>query len=55
MKCCAPLHEECPKHHGHKENSKITPRTCATIAERAQVIIMWMKAAGVRNASPHME
>ena len=46
--CRTPLHEECPQHHGHKGNPT---RTCGAIGERAQVILGWMKALDVGNAS----
>ena len=36
--CRAPLLEECPQHHGHKGDPGVTPGTCGTIGERAQVI-----------------
>jgi hypothetical protein len=48
--CCAPLHEECPKHHGHKGDSGVTPGTCDAGGERAQVILVWVSALGVGNA-----
>ena len=38
--CPAPLLEECPQHHGHKRNPGVTPGTCGTIGERAQVILV---------------
>ena len=49
--CCAPLHEECLQHHGHKGDLGVTPRTCGAIGERAQVILMWVRAMGVENTS----
>ena len=33
--CRTPLHEECPRHHGHKGDPGVTPRTCNAIGERA--------------------
>ena len=42
--CHAPLHEECPQHHGHKGDPRVTPGTCCAIGERAQVILVWVKA-----------
>jgi hypothetical protein len=45
--CLAPLHEECPQHHGHKGDPEVTPRTCGAIGERDQVIMMWVRAPGV--------
>ena len=38
--CRAPLLEECPQHHGHKGDPGVTPGTCGTIGERAQVILV---------------
>ena len=49
--CCAPLHEECPKHHGHKGDPGGTPGTCGAVGERAQVILVWLRASSVGNAS----
>ena len=49
--CRAPLHEECPKHHGHKGHPGVTPGTCADVGERAQVILVWVRAPGIGNAS----
>ena len=37
---CAPLYQECPKHHTHKENPGVTPWICGAIGERGQVIIV---------------
>jgi hypothetical protein len=45
--CHAPLHEECPQHHGHKGDPGVTPGTCDAIGERDQVILMWVRAPGV--------
>ena len=50
-KCCAPLHEECLKHHGHKGDPGVTPGTCGAVGERAQVILVWVRAPGVGNTS----
>ena len=49
--CRAPLHEECPQHHGHKGDPGVTPGTCGAVGERAQVILVWVRAPGVGNAS----
>ena len=49
--CRAPLHMECPKHHGHKGDPGVTPKTCDAVGERAQVILVWVRAPGVGNAS----
>ena len=44
--CRAPLLGECPQHHGHKGDPGVTPETCGTIGERAQVILVWVRAPG---------
>jgi hypothetical protein len=44
QKCCAPLLDKCPQHHGHKGDPVITPGTCGAVSEKAQVILVWMKA-----------
>ena len=41
----------CPKHYGHKGGPGVTPRTCAAVGERAQMILMWLRAPGIGNAS----
>ena len=48
---CAPLHKECPQHHGHKGDPIVTPGTCDAVGERAQVILVWVKAPGIGNAT----
>ena len=45
------LHEECPKHHGHKGDPGVTPGTCGAVGERAQGILVWLRAPNVGNAS----
>ena len=52
-KICSPLHEECAKHRGKKWVPKMTPEIFGVIAERAQVILVWVRAPGVRNATTH--
>jgi hypothetical protein len=47
----APLHKGCPKHHGHKRHPGVTPETCGAYGEKAQVILVWVRAQGVGNAS----
>ena len=42
--CRAALHEECLQHHGHKRDPRVTPGTCGASGERAQVILMWVRA-----------
>ena len=49
--CCAPLHEECPKHYGQKRDFGITPVICGTVGKRAQVFLVWVRALSVENAS----
>ena len=49
--CHTTLHEECPQDHGHKRDPKVTSGTCGAIDERPQVILMWVRASGVQNAS----
>src|ERR1700738_2236889 len=49
--CRAPLHEECPKHHGHKGDPGVTPGTCGAVGKRAQVFLVWAMTPGVGNAS----
>jgi hypothetical protein len=49
--CRAPLHEECHKHLGHKRNHGVTLGTCGANGERAQVILVWLRASGVGNTS----
>ena len=44
--CRAPLLEECPQHHGHKGDPRVTLETCGAIGERAQVIFVWVRAPG---------
>jgi hypothetical protein len=41
----------CPKHQGHKEDPGVTPGTCGAGGEKAQVILVWVRAPGVGNAS----
>ena len=43
--------KECPKHHGHKGDPGVTPGTCGAGGEKAQVILVWVRAPGVGNAS----
>ena len=38
--CRARLLEKCLQHHRHKEDPRVMPRTCGTIGERAQVILV---------------
>ena len=38
------------KHHGHKGFPGVTPGTCGAIGERAQVILVWVRALNVEKA-----
>jgi hypothetical protein len=49
--CRAPLQKGCPKHQGHKGDPGVTPGTCGASCEKAQVILVWVRAPGVGNAS----
>ena len=51
----APLLEECPQHHGHKGDPGVTPGTCGAIGERAQVILVWVRAPGRWERLPPTE
>ena len=42
--CRATLHEECPQRHGHKGDPGVIPGTCGAVGERAQVILVWVRA-----------
>ena len=44
---------ECPQHHGHKGESRVTPMTCGVIGERAQVILVWLRARTLRTSPTH--
>ena len=48
-----PLYEECPKHHGHKGDPGVTPGTCGAIGERAQVILVWVRARALETPPTH--
>jgi hypothetical protein len=49
--CHAHLHEECPKHLGHKRDLGVTPGTCGAGGERAQLILVLVRASAVENVS----
>ena len=53
--CRAPLLEECPQHHGHKGDPGVRPGTCGAIGERAQVILVWVRAPGCWERLPPTE
>jgi hypothetical protein len=46
-KLCGPFREKCLKHHGRKGYPGVTPETYGDICEKAQVILMWVRAMGV--------
>ena len=48
---CAPLHEEWPKHHGHKGDPGVTTGICGAVGDMAKVILVWARVLGVGNAS----
>ena len=49
---CAPLHEECPRHHGHKgDPGQSDNRGLYAVGERAQTILVRMRGLGIGNAS----
>jgi hypothetical protein len=49
--CRAPLQKACLKHHKHNEDLRVTPGTCGADGEKAQMIIVWVRASGVGNTS----
>jgi hypothetical protein len=49
--CRAPLQKGYPKDHGHKGDPGVTPETCGASGEKAQVIMVWVRALGIRNIS----
>ena len=53
--CRAPLLEECLQHHGHKGDPGVMPGTCGAIGERAQGILVWVRAPGRWERLPPME
>jgi hypothetical protein len=53
--CCAPLHEECLQHQGHKGDPGVTPGTCDAIGERDQVILMWVRPRAFRTPPTHKD
>ena len=48
-----PLHEECPKYHGHKGEPRMTPGTSGAIGERAQAIPVWSWLRALKTPSIH--
>ena len=53
--CRTPLLEECPQHHGHKGDPRVTLGTCGAIGERAQMILVWVRAPGRWERLPSTE
>ena len=49
--CNHQLTQTLSTHHGHKGDPGVTPGTCGTIGERAQILLVWGRALGVENAS----
>ena len=49
--CRASFNEECPQHHGHKGDPKVISGTYGAVGEKAQVIILWLRAPNVGNTS----
>ena len=47
----APLHEDCMQHHGQEGDPGVTPGICGAIGKRTQVILVWVNAPCVENAS----
>ena len=42
--------QECQQHHRHKGDLEVTSEICDAIGEKAQVIIVWVRAPNVENA-----
>jgi hypothetical protein len=51
--CRAPLHKGCPKHHGHKGDPGVTLGTCGAGGEKAQVILVWVRARALGTPPTH--
>ena len=49
--CHTHLYKECPQYHGPKEDSGVTSQTCDEILERAQMVLVQVRAPGVENTS----
>ena len=45
------LYEQCSQYHRHKGDPIVTPETCGAIGKRAQMILVWVRALGIENAS----
>jgi len=45
--CRAPLQKGCPEHHEHKGDPGVTHGTCGAGGEKAQVILVWVRAPSV--------
>ena len=43
--CRAPLHIECPQHHGHKGDPVVIPGICGVVGDRAQIILVWLSVS----------
>ena len=53
--CHAPLLEQCPQYHGHKGDLRVTPGIGGALGERAQVILVWVRAPGRWERLPPTE
>jgi hypothetical protein len=53
--CRAPLHKECPKHLGHKRDPGVIPETCNADNEKAQVILVWVRARVLGTPPTHRD
>ena len=47
--------KDCQQHHEHKGDPGVMPETCGTIGERAQVILVWVRALGHWERLPSTE
>ena len=53
--CCAPLLKDCSQHHVHNRDPRVTSGICGAIGERAQMILVWVRAPRHGNASHPQE
>ena len=51
--CSTPLHEKCLQHHGQKGNLRVMHKFRGAIGDRAQVVLVWVRALGIENTSHH--
>ena len=50
LSCYAPLFEECLQDHGHKRDPEVTFKAFDVVAQKAEVILVWVKVLGIENA-----